>query len=290
MMCCFVTEGVRAYDGELTKWVQLPERLAKYSGEAGTRWNRMGGPLLEWRVFSREGRAWSTTARDPLIPGDPAPHFFARADDFEFTKHDTYVKTDDGWLISFRRGEWGGALYWFSEDGLEHRLLGPFQVNQFLRVDDKILAVEGLSHLGISRGSLLEIESAGAPVGWHYRSVKTMPSEPMAMTRLEEGTLWIALFDAVVSLDASGRLETLVHLPWDVRSANSITVAPDRRRAYLGGSFWVTEVDIRTGQLRYLVPRELLDELLSDSPGINPERTTDGPPAFTPPAPDPGLQ
>lgn len=279
-----------AYEHSPTKWVQLPDRLQNYSGEAAERWNRVGGPLLEWRVFSREGQVWAMTAKDFVSIADAGPSFPAEVDGFELTRYDTYARTEDGWLISFRRGEFGGALYWFSDDGRRHQRLGPMQVNQFLRVGDRFLAAEGLTHLAIQEGSLIEVYRAEGGAEWRYRTVKNTPSAAYAVARSDAGTLWMVLFDAIVSLDAAGDLKTLAELPWGARHANSIALTSDGGEIYVGERFWVIEVDVRTQELRFLVPPELLNQMESKSTAQHREWIIGNPPAVTLPAPDPSLQ
>lgn len=290
LTCWLVPASTLAYDRNLTKWVPLPDRLANYSAEAIERWIQVGGPALEWRVSAVDGRVQVALSRELTIPGDPKPMFPVQVDGYELTKYDTYTQTDDGWLISFRRGEWGGALYWISKDGRQHQLLGPLQVHQFLRDGDRFLAIEGLTHLAMTRGSLIEIYREGGVPEWRYRTVKTMPSTPYALTRLDDGTLWIALFGAIVSFDVNGQRKPVVNLPSGARFPTSIAVTEDRKWVYVGGRFWVTEVDVITRESRILVPPELLDQLESQSTVKHLEWVTGTEPAFTPPAPDPDLR
>jgi hypothetical protein len=266
-----VSVGAHDYDGHVTKWVALPERFALPTTETFERWYQAGLLKLEWWVYLDGGQvraALSSDIRDVQKP----PAFSPRVGDYQFTNLDTYLRTDDGWLISFRRGEWGGALYWFSPDGGTNRYIGGSQVNQFLRVHDHILAAEGLSHLGTSNGSLIELSRSTDTKEWHYKTVKRLPQTPYVFAPLNDGGLLIVLLSSVVSLAPDGKLSTIMTLNyWAGENANSLALLPNGEKAYLGGRNYVAELNFRERRVRYLVPEEILQRLMSPGAGRTPE-------------------
>ncbi len=60
---------------------------------------------------------------------------------------------DNGYLVGFNRGEWGGELYWFSKDGSDRYEISGHQIVQFIERDNKIYAIEG----SFLYGSIIEI-------------------------------------------------------------------------------------------------------------------------------------
>ena len=66
------------------------------------------------------------------------------------------VKVQDGYLIGFNRGEWGGELYWFSKNGKRRYEISGHQIVKFIERDNKIYAIAGLAHLTMSKGSVIE--------------------------------------------------------------------------------------------------------------------------------------
>jgi hypothetical protein len=130
----------RAYDSDVAKWVELPDRFAVNMSEF-ERWIDAGLARVEWRVYLKDGQVRAALISETSDLGSTPPEFAPRAGEYQFANRDTYMRTDDGWLVSFRRGEWGGALYWFSSDGKSNQYLGGQQVNQFLRMGERILAI-----------------------------------------------------------------------------------------------------------------------------------------------------
>jgi hypothetical protein len=69
-------------------------------------------------------------------------------------------KVADGWLVGFDAGEWGGSLWWFSEDGKAHKKLADENVVGFAKTSE-LLALTGLAHLGIDQEKVLRIRQSG---------------------------------------------------------------------------------------------------------------------------------
>lgn len=63
--------------------------------------------------------------------------------------HD-YIKVKNGWISGRNAGEWGGGLYFISTDGKSHYHISDDQIKQFFQYGNRIFAVEGLAHLGLS--------------------------------------------------------------------------------------------------------------------------------------------
>jgi len=278
------------YDGDVTKWAALPERFALPTTDMFERWYQAGLLRLEWRVYLDGGQVRAALMSDIRSVQTP-PAFSPRVGDYQFTDLDTYLRTDDGWLISFRRGEWGGALYWFSPDGGTNRYIGELQVNQFLRLHDHILAVEGLSHMGESNGSLIELSRSTDSKEWNYKTVKRLPQTPYVFVPLDDGGLLIVLLSSVVSLAPDGELDTIMMLNyWAGENANSLALLPNGEKAYLGGRYYVAELDFKERRVRYLVPEEIFQQLMSPGAGGTPESEVQAPARIAPPAPNPNLQ
>lgn len=67
------------------------------------------------------------------------------------------TKVDDGWLIGLNRGEFGAALYWYSNDGKSEYEISNDHVIQFMRRNDQIYALQGVTHLSYSGGTIQKI-------------------------------------------------------------------------------------------------------------------------------------
>ena len=66
-------------------------------------------------------------------------------------------KVENGWLVGFNAGEWGGALWWFSEDGKIRKKLTDENVVGLAKTSTRILALTGLAHLGMDHGKVFDV-------------------------------------------------------------------------------------------------------------------------------------
>jgi len=67
-----------------------------------------------------------------------------------------YIKFDDGWLVAYDRGKWGGMLMWIEPNGV-FNILNERNSNDLLLHNDKIYVAQGLSHMGIQNGNILMV-------------------------------------------------------------------------------------------------------------------------------------
>src|SRR6185437_10770643 len=70
----------------------------------------------------------------------------------------SFLKVNDGYLVGFYAGEWGGSLFWFSTDGKKHYKVSDDEIVQFITRSGKNYAIQGLAHLSMSEGSIIVIE------------------------------------------------------------------------------------------------------------------------------------
>ncbi len=89
------------------------------------------------------------------------------------------LKVDDGYLLGFFRGEWGGYMYWFSKDGKHHYLISEVDVVQFIGFNNHVYAIEGLAHLGLSEGSILSLQKKNGK--WISSEYLKLPAAPEAI-------------------------------------------------------------------------------------------------------------
>lgn len=124
----------------------------------------------------------------------------------------TLEKRRSGVLIGFNRGEWGGALLWYSPAGtLQGTLLHENVVEILLGVASSIVFV-GLTHLSSDRGRAVEIleDAASFRVG---RSVD-LKSAPRAVVREASGSLLIITHRGLVRLTPDFTAHDLLNAHW----------------------------------------------------------------------------
>jgi hypothetical protein len=148
IVCMFIFLGCQTQSDKslIVNWKSYsiptnPDTLEKYNHSS-----------TEWMVFLKNDTVRVTDKIDPIVPSPPFP-----------LKHNgrdkpSILKVEDGYLIGSYRGEWGGDLYWYSPDGKKNYKISDDEIVQFIKKDGENYAIQGLSHLGMSEGSIIAIK------------------------------------------------------------------------------------------------------------------------------------
>ena len=94
----------------------------------------------------------------------------------DFSGRQQNVKLENGFLVGFDRGEFGGSLYWFDDKGIENYKICNGNIKDIIVIEDRILVTEGLAHLGGDRGQILELKfDNGKWTSEKYFKLKNVP-------------------------------------------------------------------------------------------------------------------
>ena len=256
--------GDQDYARNLTQWQEVTVPSASRSGERMAWFFAAAYSNLEWRVYLDDGKPSASHSRASSNSRTERPQFVPKADQVHGGGRS--AKVADGWLVGFNQGEFGATLYWFSDDGAHNYKVSHHQVVAFVTLPDGIYAVEGLVHLGISRGSIIQVARTKAGDHWEATTIADLPFALYAVVLRHEGTMLITLSDALVSFGADRKVHTvLADAPWGGLYPNSSLLSPDEQRLYIGMRQFVGEFDFYTNRLRLLIPsREFLNRLPKD--------------------------
>jgi hypothetical protein len=162
------------------------------------------------------------------------------------------VKVVDGYLVAFWRGEFGGYLYWFSDNGITRKLISPAMIVQFLKRDNKIYAIEGLAHMSISEGSIVEIKKVND--SWTTSEYLTLPFAPYAARLDTKNNFIIVTSDDLLSVDINRNVDTLVKEGfWPGLYPTSMVIQNDI--CYIGMRQGVLKFDLLKRRQKWLVPK-----------------------------------
>lgn len=210
----------------------------------------------EWRVFAEGGRicAELTTGKPPAQRD--RPKFTPRIDRFVgASPYARFARVEDGWLVGFNQGEFGGALYWFSPDGQRNYKVSDHQIVDFLSLPNGLYAIEGMAHIMISEGSVIRISRSQPNARWQATTFVKLPFAPDAVSLSRDNAMLITLSDALVRVGEDGTMATLVSdPPWAGLYPNSSVLSPGEKKLYIGMREFVGEFDIPTKKLRMLIP------------------------------------
>lgn len=136
-------------------------------------------------------------------------------------------KVENGWLIGFDAGEWGGTLWWFSEDGKTRKKLADENVVGLVKVSTKhILVLTGLAHLGMDYGKVLYVmQDEGG--GWKAETLVDLGAAPRTFAVESPESVLVITTKDLVRVKAAGTAENLFQTRYRFLYPNSMTLSKD---------------------------------------------------------------
>jgi hypothetical protein len=170
--------------------------------------NKYGFDLLgEWTVFIKNKEIFATKTRKKISDTLPFQIVSREKEKYKIGGQRSAIQVNDGYLVGFYRGEWGGNLYWFSKDGKQKYEISNHEVVQFIIRDNRIFAIEGLSHLSASNGNIIEIKKNGNK--WiSVESIK-LPSAPYGVDIDDNKNLIIITSTSLLKIDTNFKIDIL---------------------------------------------------------------------------------
>lgn len=186
---------------------------------------------------------------DSKLPFDILP---SKTEQYKLRGKRSVIQVEDGYLVGFYRGEWGGNLYWFSKDGKDKYEISGHEIVQFIKRDGKIYAIEGLAHLSMSQGSIIEMEKNNGK--WTTKEYLKLPSAPDAVQLDNKKNFVIVTSSSLFSIDTKANMDTLVRVGmWDgYLYPSSMVIQNDI--VYIGMRKGVYKFDLATKKDEWLLP------------------------------------
>lgn len=132
------------------------------------------------------------------------------------------LHTGDGWLIGFDAGEFGGGLWWFSNDGSEAKKLLEQNVHSIYETPDGVFVLAGLAHLGIDNGEIDQFTNKPEKVSLKYKA--SLGGSPEASALGPEGQIIIATMGSVLLVDHAGKVHELYRSGENLTYPTSVVV------------------------------------------------------------------
>lgn len=254
------------YSREVRHWqaVSLPPEADEYRRTAWFEAASTFSKSYEWRVFAEHGQICAQLASEPRPDRRDRPKFTPETDRFVTDKDTATMSVNDGWLVGFNQGEFGGALFWFSGDGKQNYKISDHHVVDIFSGLNSVYAIEGLDHMGLSNGSIIRIARAESGQRWRASTVVGLPSAPCTISTRGDGTMFVTSPNSIVAISRDWKVTTSLQDPWWYRPTSSV-LSPDEQKLYIGMEYFVGEFDIRTKKLRLLVPSDIFLEPFRES-------------------------
>lgn len=174
------------------------------------------------------------------------------------------LKVDDGWIVGFDRGEFGGSLWWFSPDGKLKKKITNGNIRYFIDFSGDLYVLEGLAHLGSATGSLLRLRKNEA--GYRTDVVTKFDGEPYAFVKDGPDSMLVITTTGLRRVKISGEVEKLIETEYGTLYPNSMTLI-DRKVVYIGMRHFVTRLIPTTKGYKedWLVPDDCIEFAIDEN-------------------------
>ena len=135
------------------------------------------------------------------------------------------LKLQNGWLLGFDGGEFGGGLWFAGNDG-ETQMLGGENVRGFVETTQGILVLAGLAHMTLDSGKVFILPYA-VKSPRDAKFLVELDGAPQAFTKVSDDAMLVVTTRGVSRVSSSGRSEPLLHRDFSLLYPNSVAATPD---------------------------------------------------------------
>jgi hypothetical protein len=200
--------------------------------------------IKEGKVYAEDNKL---SKKESLLP-----FVVKEGGDISLRGKESILKVDDGYLVGFNGGEWGGDLYWFSADGSAHYKISGNNIIQFIKNGDSIYVIEGLAHLSLSEGSIMQIKKINNK--WLATTYAVLPTAPEVVVLDSNGNFIIVTDKSLLQIDNKASIKILVEKGiWYYADPTSMVVADNA--VFIGMQGGVFKYNLITGGQEFLKRR-----------------------------------
>lgn len=162
-------------------------------------------------------------------------------------------KLQNGWLLGFDAGEFGGGLWFASVDGKTQELSNQ-NVRGFVGTQQGVLVFVGLAHMFHDSGKVL-IVPYNITSQSDLRTLVELDGAPEAVSKLSDDTALVITTQGISQISSSGVSKTLLRRGFGGLYPNSIVSASDSA-IYAGMRLFVVRLVPESGEYteQWLVP------------------------------------
>lgn len=129
-------------------------------------------------------------------------------DEYSFSGRQINFKIKDGWLVGFNKGEWGGNLFWFNEEGTLYEKITGGNIENIFEINGNIYITEGLAHLSMSSGQIFQIERKNNK--WITIKKTDLSSAPYASILTKDKEFLIVTSKSLLKINNKFEIESLI--------------------------------------------------------------------------------
>ncbi len=231
----------------LQKW----KKYSLPSEEEILKFNNSG---INWLVSldpSGQVVAQNNIAKFPSIDTLPFKISFDSTRAYGWKGFRTVKKVDNGFLVGFNKGEFGGSLHWYSEKGDSSYQISRGVIDYIFEYKNKILMVSGLFHMGQDKGGISEMVFVDSK--WKIGEGIELPSKSDIIMIYKDRMLIVTtktifLFDGTSNFDFIKKDGF-----WNVLYPQSAVVLNDD--LFVGMRGGVYKINLNTKKEEWLLPK-----------------------------------
>lgn len=231
----------------VSKWKSYPvptnqDTLQKYNGSK-----------LEWHIEEKNKQVYAKLLKkfstEKNLPFKIKP--LSEREKEDLTGEISFIDVEDGYLISFYRGEFGGRLYWFDKQGIKRKLVGRAMIVQFIKRKGKIYAISGLAHGVSSTGGIIEIQKEKE--NWKLFNYVNLNDAPYAINIDKKKNFIIVTSEHLFSVDMNKKVDILLSKGfWDSLYPTSLVV--NKTVVFIGMRQGIFKFNLATNKQEWLMP------------------------------------
>ena len=154
----------------------------------------------------------------------------------------TIFELDNGWLIGFDKGEWGGALYWFDKNGDHSYEITTGNIKDIVKVGNKIYVLEGLAHRDSNDGQILQLMFKRQK--WTATPYFDLNKVPYVSASNEKNKLIIITSDEVIEFSVKKKKTKSIYKGfWNILYPNSLVIEDSNCYVGMRGGVFKIQLD-----------------------------------------------
>jgi len=152
---------------------------------------------------------------------------------------ESVLKVENGWLLGFDQGEFGGGLSFVDVSGKATQLYQE-NVRGFVETSQGVMVFTGVAHLTIDGGRVL-IARNPVTANTKLETLAPLDGAPETFTKISPDAALVVTTHGISRITSSGEHQTLTHSIFATLYPNSIVVTPDAT-IYVGMRLFVVRL------------------------------------------------
>jgi hypothetical protein len=221
------------------------------SGDAILQYNSAATSWLVSLDSSGQVIAQNKIAKYPSADTLPFRLYFDTMRTYSWKGFRTVKKVDNGYLVGFNKGEFGGSLYWFSARGDTSYQISRVNVDYIFEYKKKIYMADGHFHMGTDLGRINEMRLADGR--WKVEESVDLPSKSNVIMPHKDRML-IVTSKTILFFDGTSNFDFIKKDGfWDVLYPQSAVVLNDD--LFVGMRGGVYKINLKTKTEEWLTPK-----------------------------------